>query len=315
MWPTVSSVQSGLADLKRMNSFTDYYAILGIEVDAPPSAIKTAFKKLALQYHPDVYKGDDAHERMRLLLLAYQTLNDPVARRQYDTRRSEHVPGSRLPRAVNIAGAPTRSATGRTRSEVTPGARRDRQRHYDFPDFRDGHPVHIDLIDMAYTLSSTEARTLIQQGMLRGVAPETEERALYCHRCHHTWNTGSSQREKSTLPRLCPKCRATDWSEYLLLRCLHCCAVFESEQIRYEVGTYTYGTRDPLSGAALCPPYELFPLCPYCGTARWCPAEDARVHELRERAARHAALLRMVWITVAVVVVVVVGAIVLGVLR
>ena len=303
-----------------MNSFTDYYAILGIEVDAPPSAIKSAFKKLALQYHPDVYKGDDAHERMRLLLLAYQTLNDPVARRQYDARRSEYVQDGGVLRPASMPGTPTRSTASassqRSRAEVSPRARRDRQRHYDFPDFRDGQPVYIDLIDMAYVLSPIEARSLFQQGMLRGVVPETEEHAFYCHRCRHTWKTVPAHdgRERRNLPRLCPKCKATDWAEYLLLRCLHCSAIFESEQIRYEVGTYTYGTGNPLDDAALCEPYELFPLCPYCGTARWCPVEESRVKVLRERADRRGVVLLLLWVSVAVVVLVV-GAVILEVLK
>src|SRR5947207_560665 len=74
-----------------MDSFTDYYTLLGIDKDAPPGEIKAAFKKLALQYHPDVYKGNDAHERMRQLLAAYQTLNDPEERKRYDARYMEFV--------------------------------------------------------------------------------------------------------------------------------------------------------------------------------------------------------------------------------
>ncbi len=54
-----------------MDTFTDYYNLLGVKPNASPSTIKAAFKKLALQYHPDVYKGEDAQERMRILLLAY----------------------------------------------------------------------------------------------------------------------------------------------------------------------------------------------------------------------------------------------------
>lgn len=295
-----------------MDSFTDYYAILGVDVDAPTSAIKAAFKKLALQYHPDVYKGVDAHERMSVILLAYQTLNDPIARKQYDARRSEHLLSRRVPYAGGIQGTTTRprSAT----SAVSPSARRDRQRYYDFPDLQSGLPSRVDLIDIAYTLSPKEARTLREQGVLRGLAPETEEAKYYCHRCHHRWSTASARRqgERSGLPRSCPNCHATDWAEYLLLRCVHCCAIFESEQIRYEIGAYNYGKGNT---ADLCPPYELFPLCPYCGTARWCPAEDARVAGLRLRAARHAARLRIVWLSIIVVAVVFLGVIALAMMK
>ncbi len=301
-----------------MNTFINYYTILGIEPDASPSAIKVAFKKLALQYHPDVYKGEDAHERMRELLQAYQTLNDPAARKQYDAQHAEHVRNSNSQKyyTSTLADAKTRSTSfsaGRTKPVVSPGARRDRQRHYDFPDFRAGQSVQIDLIDTAYTLAPAEASTLLEQGLLRGVAPytasQTADQDYYCHRCRHHWKPSAarSQPRENGLPRFCPKCQAADWPEYLLLRCIHCCAVFESEQIRYEIGSYTYGRGHAGESVALCPPYELFPLCPYCGTARWCPAEDSRVNKLRLLAEQRAALRRKVWISIAVVAIVAVG--------
>ena len=80
-----------------MKQFTDYYAMLGVDANAPTEVIKKAFKHLALQYHPDVYKGEDAEERMRELLLAYQTLIDPQRRRSYYLSRSKHVPGRSVP--------------------------------------------------------------------------------------------------------------------------------------------------------------------------------------------------------------------------
>lgn len=284
-----------------MSSFPDYYTMLGVAVDASPAAIKTAFKKLALQYHPDIYKGDDAQERMRVLLQAYQTLNDPEERRKYDVQRSEHIQDGHVYRQSAASSRSAASTGGRTRAAVTPGARRDRQRHYDFPAIYEGRSVYIDLIDFAYTLSSADARTLLQQGVLRGVAPGNE--GYYCHRCSHHWNhTGADKK-----PDFCPKCKATDWSEYLLLRCIHCSAVFESEQIRYEVGSINYGKGHQMGEVELCPPYELFPLCPYCGTARWCPAEDTRVSALRALAVRRAATLRVMWISAAFVLVLVVG--------
>ncbi len=283
-----------------MSSFPDYYTILGVAVDASPTTIKTAFKKLALQYHPDIYKGDDAQERMRVLLQAYRELNDPETRRQYDARRSEHIQDGSIYRHN------TPSTGGRMRSAVTPGARRDRQRHYAFPNFYEGRSVSIDLINFTYTLPTVDAGTLLRQGLLRGVVSGDE--SYYCHRCSHHWNSTRTDRK----PDFCPKCKATDWSEYLLLRCIHCSAVFESEQLRYEVGSLYYGKGHQMGIAELCPPYELFPLCPYCGTARWCPAEDARVNVLRALTMRRAATMRAaLWISVVVVLVLVVGVVAL----
>src|SRR5881396_913149 len=107
-----------------MDTFNDYYAVLGVNADASADKIRTAFKKLALQYHPDVYKGEDAQERMRLLLLAYQTLSDPAERKAYDARRSEYVLEASVPRHNSYTNQ------SRHQENVSPGARRDRQRHY-----------------------------------------------------------------------------------------------------------------------------------------------------------------------------------------
>jgi curved DNA-binding protein CbpA len=295
-----------------MDTFIDYYAVLGVDANASASSIKAAFTKLALQYHPDVNKDVDAQERMRILLLAYQTLSDPEERKAYDVRRSEHVLGTSGVRGY-VDSTLRSSRKGAARTEVSPSARRDRQRSYAFPDLDETRPVHIDVGDMSYDLAAEEARVLREEGMLRGLAVEVRvldgapaatknNSPHHCHRCHHRWTPAEAGR--SPVVDSCPACKASDWAEYLLLRCARCHAVFESEQIRYEVGTYNYGD------GRLCPPYELFPLCPYCGASGWCPAENARVHTLREQAARRARLLGAVALSVAVVVIVVLGVVI-----
>ncbi len=244
-----------------MKQVTDYYAVLGVDAHAPNEVIKKAFKHLALQYHPDVYKGEDAEERMRELLLAYQTLIDPQRRRTYDLSRSEHMLGS--------------SVLTKTPTDVSAAPHHDRQRCYALPVLNEDAPAQIDLGELTYLLSPREVRRLKEQGMLRGAKDPSRAGTYYCHRCQHQWQAAS-------LPTLCPHCQARDWREYLLLRCQHCHAVFESEQIRDEVGSLRYGD------GTLCPPYELFPLCPSCGKAEWCPAEEARLWNVRDRAARRA---------------------------
>lgn len=72
---------------KDMKSEKDYYAVLGVAPSATPAEIKEAFKKLALQYHPDRNKSADANERMSELLKAYQALNNPEERKNYDAQR------------------------------------------------------------------------------------------------------------------------------------------------------------------------------------------------------------------------------------
>lgn len=74
----------------------DHYEILGVRRDATPEEIKSAFKKLAAQYHPDRNQEDPtAHDRFKEINLAYQVLSDPNRRTMYDRfgHRAEE-PGS-----------------------------------------------------------------------------------------------------------------------------------------------------------------------------------------------------------------------------
>ena len=67
---------------------TDYYALLGVDPGATTAQIKSAYRKLAKQYHPDVNTSSDAAERFREITEAYDTLTDPDRRRRYDRLHS-----------------------------------------------------------------------------------------------------------------------------------------------------------------------------------------------------------------------------------
>ncbi|WP_243031039.1 DnaJ C-terminal domain-containing protein [Thermus altitudinis] len=63
----------------------DYYAILGVGREATQEEIKKAYRRLALQYHPDRNPGDkEAEERFKEINEAYAILSDPEKRAQYD---------------------------------------------------------------------------------------------------------------------------------------------------------------------------------------------------------------------------------------
>ena len=64
----------------------DYYEILGVPRDADQKAVKDAFRKLALKYHPDRNKAADAEERFKEIAEAYAVLSDPKKRAEYDSR-------------------------------------------------------------------------------------------------------------------------------------------------------------------------------------------------------------------------------------
>lgn len=62
----------------------DYYEILGVSKTASDAEIKSAFRKLAKKYHPDVSKEENAAEKFKEAQEAYAVLSDPEKRRQYD---------------------------------------------------------------------------------------------------------------------------------------------------------------------------------------------------------------------------------------
>lgn len=63
----------------------DYYEILGVERQADAEAIKKAYRRLALKYHPDRNAGDtEAEERFKEAAEAYAVLSDPDKRARYD---------------------------------------------------------------------------------------------------------------------------------------------------------------------------------------------------------------------------------------
>lgn len=67
-----------------MSSKQDYYKILGVDRSASQSDIKRAFRKLAMQYHPDRNKDSGAEEKFKEINEAYEVLNDEEKRKLYD---------------------------------------------------------------------------------------------------------------------------------------------------------------------------------------------------------------------------------------
>ena len=68
--------------------FKDYYDTLGVKPDASDADIKSAYRRLARKYHPDVSKEAGAEDKFKAVNEAYEALKEPERRRSYDELRA-----------------------------------------------------------------------------------------------------------------------------------------------------------------------------------------------------------------------------------
>jgi curved DNA-binding protein len=86
--------------------YRDYYDILGVARTASQDEIRSAYRKLARQYHPDVNKAKDAEDKFKDLGEAYEVLGDPEKRRKYDQLGADWRAGEEFtpPPGWNVRG-------------------------------------------------------------------------------------------------------------------------------------------------------------------------------------------------------------------
>ncbi|XP_052865130.1 dnaJ homolog subfamily B member 14 [Anopheles cruzii] len=97
---TVEYTPDQLEAVKRIKKCKDYYEVLGVTKDATDSDIKKAYKKLALQLHPDKNHAPGAVESFKAIGNAVAILTDAEKRKSYDLYGSEehHQPTTRRTR-------------------------------------------------------------------------------------------------------------------------------------------------------------------------------------------------------------------------
>tara|TARA_Y100001968_G_scaffold254887_1_gene240901 strand:- start:628 stop:1758 length:1131 start_codon:yes stop_codon:yes gene_type:complete len=72
----------------------DFYDLLGVGRDADADTLKSAYRKMARQYHPDINKEAGAEDRFKEIGMAYEVLSDPQKRARYDQFGEAGVSGA-----------------------------------------------------------------------------------------------------------------------------------------------------------------------------------------------------------------------------
>jgi DnaJ-class molecular chaperone len=75
-WRAAFRERMGIDEARNVMGDDSPHGVLGVALSATWAEIKSAYRKLARTYHPDVYKGADAEERMKKINAAYVVLED-----------------------------------------------------------------------------------------------------------------------------------------------------------------------------------------------------------------------------------------------
>jgi molecular chaperone DnaJ len=188
----------------------DYYEVLGVSRDAGPDELKKAYRRLALQFHPDRNPGDaQAEDRFKEASEAYAVLSDADKRRQYDRFGFEGVgtggPGG-FPGGFgdftdlfnDLFGDLFGGRMGARRGRGQRGADLRYNFELDLADVLEGREATLDLPKM------TECETCAGSGAREGTQPQR------CTRCDGT-GQAIFQQGLFRISRPCELCQGEGW--------------------------------------------------------------------------------------------------------
>jgi molecular chaperone DnaJ len=185
----------------------DYYEILGVSKSADGEEIKRAFRKMAMQYHPDRNAGDkEAEQKFKDVNEAYDVLKDDQKRAAYD--RFGHAAfeqGSRGPGGFDFGGGfaggfanifeEMFGAMGGGRGQASPNRGSDLRYNLEIG------------LEEAFRGKQTTIRvaTLVQCDQCKGSGAEAGSRPATCHTCRGQGRV-RAQQGFFTIERTCPTC-------------------------------------------------------------------------------------------------------------
>ncbi len=149
--------------------FVDYYKILGIDKTATPKDIKTAYRKLARKYHPDLNPDNkDAKKNFQQINEANEVLSDPEKRKKFDQYGKDWQHADEFEKAKQYQGQPSGSRDSRYSGGQQQGdfsdffeslfggsARSDRSRQVKYRGEDYNAEIHLVLIDAYKTHKQT----------------------------------------------------------------------------------------------------------------------------------------------------------------
>ena len=175
----------------------DYYEILGVSKTAPADEIKKAYRKLALQYHPDKNPGDKAaEEKFKEFKEAYEILSDSQKRAAYDQYGHAGVDSS-------AGGGPCGAGFGDIFGDIFGGGRRS-QRAARGADLR--YNMELTLEEAVRGVSKEiKVPTLVECDECHGSGARTGTSAQTCPTCH---GSGQVQMRQGffAVTQACPHC-------------------------------------------------------------------------------------------------------------